>query len=201
MNTTLNKILNKEDYEFYKEYQKEYKNMMDGQEHIMFTNTGVHAYSNLTLKKVKNIVRVGIFYEVPMDKIKDNVTFIQKTIIDRYPGKHIEFMEMNKLKFLFIDYIGYLNLFDENKYNFFLSLPINLEILVIRIPPYMQPEEHLLSYLCNLPVNLKYFILCVPIEKKYTTNIFKKIKLPLNCSLYYSESSTLCINENLTLIM
>lgn len=199
--TNLNKILDKEDYEFYKEYMKEYKNMMNGQENIMFTNTGIHSYSNLTVKKVKNITKVGIFYNVSMDKIKDNVTFLHKSIIDRYPMPLITFAEMNNLKTLFIEYIGCLNLFDQHKYDFFLNLPNNLEILIVRIPDYMQPEEYFLMHVNNLPLNLKYLIFDIPAEPKYSINVFKRIKLPLNCLIYYSQSNMPNMNENLIKII
>jgi hypothetical protein len=193
----LKEILDKEDYNFLKDYNKEYKNMI-AYESIMFTNTGVHSYKDLTPRKVKNITRVAIYYDVQMDKIKENVKFLHKTIVDRYPIRKISFEGMNSLKILFINYIGCLNLEDDNKYNFLHNLPNNIEILVVRLAEYMQPDENFLIHFNNLPIGLKYLVFHVGTEINY--KLFKKIKLPFSCILCCTQSNSLIINENLLII-
>ena len=53
----------------------------------------------------------------------------------------------------------------------------------------------------NLPLNLKYLIFDIPTEPKYSINVFKRIKLPLNCLMYYSKSNMPNMNGNLIKII
>lgn len=198
MNIALNKILTVEEYFFYKEFMKEFSNMYMGNEHSIFTNTGVHSYKNFTQKKIKNIKYAGMYWDVPFGKIKPNLELLFKCIIDRYPITPIDLTSMDKLKILFIYDCCVLPMDNDIKYNFLSNLPACLEVLIFK-PTYEQGLDYnFFSQMKNLPTNLKYLIFSLPKQmKNYTLEDLKKIPLPYGCTLYYSATLFQSINENL----
>jgi hypothetical protein len=187
----LNKILSKNEYLFYKDYQKEFDNLVKGNECYIYTNTGIHSYTNFTERKIKNIFMAGMYWNVPFDKIKPNLNLLSFCIIDRYPIHQVDLSTMNNLKILFVEDTTTIPIDNDCKYSFFANLPNNLEILIIYPSYYIGLDHNFFSSMKNLPINLKYLIFSLTTHlKNFSVNDLNKIKLPLNCSLCYSQ--TIC---------
>ncbi len=183
------KILGQEESKFIELYFNNSMRDNNFKDNDIFTNSGVHYYREITERKLKYIKYVGLTTN-EFNKLKDNSELFIKIMKSFLPNPKISFDNMPKLKTLFIYYDLFLDIFaNDNQFNFLNILPLNLEVLIITLPYYIDIQNKIYENLYNLPKNLKYLVFLIPHEKDEYLNTLKNIKIPLNCRICYTNYS------------